>query len=298
MKMLLFGKNGQVGWELQRSLVPLGEVVALDRSSQEYCGDLNDLSGITQTVRTVAPDVIINAAAYTAVDRAESESYLAYQINVEAPAVLAQEAKRLDAWLVHYSTDYVFNGSGDKAWRESDSPSPLNVYGQTKLQGEEAVRKTGCRHLIFRTSWVYAARGSNFAKTILRLAQERDHLTVIQDQIGAPTGADLLADATAHTLLIARKQPQLAGLYHLTAGGEASWYDYARFILRFAAEHAYPVKVQPDAVVPVSSHAYVTAAKRPLNSRLNTEKFRCSFGLNMPHWQMGVARMLTEIIEK
>ncbi|MDV6343013.1 dTDP-4-dehydrorhamnose reductase [Nitrosomonas sp. Is37] len=298
MKILLFGKNGQVGWELQRSLQPLGEVVALDRSSQEYCGNLTDLAGIAQTVRAVAPDVIVNAAAYTAVDRAESEPDLAYQINAEAPAILAQEAQRMNAWLVHYSTDYVFDGSGDRPWSESDLPSPLNVYGQTKLQGEEAIRSAGCRHLIFRTSWVYAARGNNFAKTMLRLAQERDQLTIIDDQIGAPTGADLLADATAHAISMALKQPEVAGLYHLVAGGKVSWYGYARFILSFAREHGWAIKTQSEAILPVLSSAFATAAKRPLNSRLDTEKFRCAFRLNIPHWQIGVARMLTEVLEK
>jgi dTDP-4-dehydrorhamnose reductase len=298
VKILLFGKNGQVGWELQRSLMPLGEVVALDRSSQEYCGDLANLTGIAQTVRAVAPDVIINAAAYTAVDQAEAERGLAYRINVEAPAVLAQEARHINAWLVHYSTDYVFDGSGDQPWSESDLPSPLNVYGQTKLQGEEAIRSAGCRHLIFRTSWVYAARGNNFAKTMLRLARERDQLTVIDDQMGAPTGADLLADATAHAVLMAWKRPEVAGLYHLAADGEVSWYGYARFILDFAREHACAIKVQSDAILPVASRAFATAAKRPLNSRLKTEKFRRTFGLNIPQWQPGVARMLTEVLEK
>lgn len=297
MKILLFGKNGQVGWELQRSLAPLGELVALDRSSQVYCGDLADLTGITQTIRAVAPDVIVNAAAYTAVDRAESEFGLAHRINTEAPAVLAQEAQRISAWLVHYSTDYVFDGSGSQPWTESDSPSPLNVYGQSKLQGEEAIRQADCHYLIFRTSWVYAARGNNFAKTMLRLAQERDQLTVINDQIGAPTGADLLADTTAHAILMASKQPDSAGLYHLVADGEISWHDYACFVINFAREHHCPIKVLPDAILPVPSHTFATAAKRPLNSRLSTEKFRSTFGLHIPHWQTGVARMLAEVLE-
>jgi dTDP-4-dehydrorhamnose reductase len=298
VKILLFGKNGQVGWELQRSLQPLGEVVALDRSSQAYCGDLADPAGIRQTVRAIMPDVIVNAVAYTAVDRAESEPDLAYQINVKAAAILAQEAQRIDAWLVHYSTDYVFDGSGDSPWIESDLTSPLNVYGQTKLQGEEAIRNAGCHHLIFRTSWVYAARGNNFARTMLRLAQDRDQLTVIDDQVGAPTGADLLADVTAHAILKALKQPEVAGLYHLVADGEVSWYGYARFVLTFAREHGWATKTQSEAILPVPSRAFATAAKRPLNSRLSTEKFRCTFGLNMPHWQIGVARMLIEVLEK
>lgn len=297
MKILLFGKNGQVGWELQRSLILLGEMVALDRSSQAYCGDLADLTGIAQTIRAIAPNVIVNAAAYTAVDRAESEFELAYRINAAAPAVLAQEAQRLGAWLVHYSTDYVFDGSGSQPWTESDSPLPLNVYGKTKLQGEEAIRHAGCQYLIFRTSWVYAARGNNFAKTMLRLAQERDQLTVINDQIGAPTGAELLADATAHAMLIALKQPEVAGLYHLVAEGAVSWHGYAHFVLDFARK-CCAIKVQPDAILPVSSQAFATAAKRPLNSRLSTEKFQRAFGLRIPTWQMGVTRMLTEVLEE
>lgn len=298
MKILLLGKNGQVGWELQRSLLPLGELVALDRASQEYCGDLTDLAGLAQTVRAIAPDVIVNAAAYTAVDRAESESGLAFRINVEAPTVLAREAQRLDAWLVHYSTDYVFDGSGDKPWRESDFPSPLSVYGQTKYLGEEAILNTDCRHLIFRTSWVYAARGNNFAKTMLRLGRERDQLTVIDDQVGAPTGADLLADVTAHTLMKAFQQPAVTGLYHLVASGEVSWYGYACFVLNFARAHAATIKLQPDAILPVVTGAFPTAAKRPLNSRLSTEKFRRTFSLMLPPWQTGVTRMLNEILEK
>lgn len=297
MKILLFGKNGQVGWELQRSLAPLGELVALDRSSSTYCGDLTDLTGIAQTTRAVAPDVIVNAAAYTAVDRAESESDLAYRVNAEAPAVLAQEAHRIGAWLVHYSTDYVFDGSGNRPWEESDTPAPLNVYGQTKLQGEEAIDHAGCHHLIFRTSWVYAARGNNFAKTMLRLAQERNQLTVINDQIGAPTGAELLADATAHVIRMASKQPNVSGLYHLVADGAVSWHDYARFVLTVASEHC-KLTVQPDAIQPVPSHAFTSTAQRPLNSRLNTEKFQRTFGLTIPPWQTGVARMLTEVLEK
>ena len=224
MKILLFGKNGQVGWELQRSLAPLGELVALDADSRELCGDFTDLDGLVRTVRAVAPDVIVNAAAHTAVDKAESEPELVRTLNALAPAVLAQEAQRCNAWLVHYSTDYVFDGSGDRPWRETDATAPLSVYGATKLEGEQLIRQAACRHLIFRTSWVYGARGGNFAKTMLRLAQERDRLTVIDDQIGAPTGADLLADVTAHALRTARQQPELSGLYHLVAAGETSWH--------------------------------------------------------------------------
>jgi dTDP-4-dehydrorhamnose reductase len=298
MKILLFGKNGQVGWELQRSLAPLGELVALGTDSQDLCGDFTDLEGIAQTVRAVAPDIIVNAAAYTAVDKAESEPELARTINALAPGVLAQEAKRSGAWLIHYSTDYVFDGSGDTPWLEIDPTGPLSVYGKTKLEGEEAIRAAGCQHLIFRTSWVYAARGNNFAKTMLRLAQERDSLSVINDQTGAPTGADLLADVTAHAIRAALQRPDVSGLYHLVARGEATWHGYASFIIDFARQFGIEIKVVPEAIQPVPTSAFHTAARRPLNSRMNVRKLQNTFGLDLPHWQAGVARMLTEFLEK
>ena len=297
MKILLFGKNGQVGWELQRSLAPLGELVALDADSRELCGDFTDLDGLVRTVRAVAPDVIVNAAAHTAVDKAESEPELVRTLNALAPAVLAQEAQRCNAWLVHYSTDYVFDGSGDRPWRETDATAPLSVYGATKLEGEQLIRQAACRHLIFRTSWVYGARGGNFAKTMLRLAQERDRLTVIDDQIGAPTGADLLADVTAHALRTARQQPELSGLYHLVAAGETSWHGYASFVLDHVRRAGIPLKVAPDAIQPVPSSAFPTPAMRPLNSRLDTAKLRNAFGLTLPVWQTGVTRMLAEVLD-
>ncbi|OHC20202.1 MAG: dTDP-4-dehydrorhamnose reductase, partial [Pseudomonadales bacterium RIFCSPHIGHO2_02_FULL_60_43] len=270
MKILLFGKNGQVGWELQRSLAPLGELVALDADSRELCGDFTDLDGLIQTIRAVAPDVIVNAAAHTAVDKAESEPELVRTINALAPGMLAREAQRCNAWLIHYSTDYVFDGSGEQPWRETDAAAPLSVYGATKLEGEQLIRQSGCKHLIFRTSWVYGARGGNFAKTMLRLAQERDSLTVIDDQIGAPTGADLLADVTAHAIRAAR--PELSGLYHLVAAGETSWHGYAGFVLDHARRAGIALKVAPDAIQPVPTSAFPTPAKRPLNSRLDTAK--------------------------
>ena len=294
MKILLLGKNGQVGWELQRSLAPLGELIALDADSREMCGDFTNLDGLIQTVRAVAPDVIVNAAAHTAVDKAESEPELVRAINALAPGMLAREAQRCDAWLIHYSTDYVFDGSGDRPWRETDSTAPLSVYGATKLEGEQLIRQSGCKHLIFRTSWVYGARGGNFAKTMLRLAQERDQLTVINDQIGAPTGADLLADITAHAIRAAR--PELSGLYHLVAAGETSWHGYAGFVLDHARRAGIPLKVAPDAIHPVPTSAFPTPAKRPLNSRLDTAKLRSAFGLALPMWQNGVTRMLIEIL--
>ncbi|HEU0188577.1 MAG TPA: dTDP-4-dehydrorhamnose reductase [Gallionella sp.] len=297
MKILLFGKNGQVGWELQRSLAPLGELVALDSDSHELSGDFTDLEGIAKTVRDAAPDVIVNAAAHTAVDKAESESELVRTINAFAPGVLAQEARRANAWLVHYSTDYVFDGSGDKPWVETDATAPLSVYGATKLEGEQLIRQTGCSHLIFRTSWVYGARGGNFAKTMLRLARERDSLNVIKDQVGAPTGAELLADVTAHAIRTAQQRPEVSGLYHLVAGGETSWHGYASFVLDFARRAGIPLKVSPDAIHPVPTSAFPTQAKRPHNSRMDTTNLQNTFGLNLPIWQAGVARMLSEVLE-
>lgn len=295
MKILLFGKNGQLGWELQRSLAPLGELVALDHDSGDgMCGDFTRPDGLAETVRGVAPQIIVNAAAYTAVDKAESEPALVHAINARAPAVLAEEAARIGAWLVHYSTDYVFDGSGDRARVETDATGPLNVYGQTKLEGEHAVARCPL-HLIFRTSWVYAARGENFAKTMLRLALERDRLRVIADQIGAPTGADLLADVTAHAIRVAQTRPELAGLYHLAAAGEASWHDYASLVIE-RARHGRPVRVGPNDIEAIPTSAYPTAARRPLNSRLDTTKLRCVFDLHLPDWRSGVSRLLDELL--
>jgi len=234
MNILLLGKGGQVGWELQRSLAVLGNVTALDFDSPEHCGDFSNPQGVAETVRALRPQVIVNAAAHTAVDKAESEPELARLLNATTPGVLAEEAARLGAWLVHYSTDYVFDGSGERPWVEDDAPAPLSVYGATKLEGEQLIRQAGCQHLILRTSWVYAARGGNFAKTMLRLAQERERLTVIDDQWGAPTSAELLADVTAHALRQLLKRPEDGGLYHCVAAGETTWHSYAKYVLSHA----------------------------------------------------------------
>lgn len=296
LKVLLFGKGGQVGWELQRSLAPLGQLIALDFDSHHHCGDFTNLQGLANTVRNVQPDVIINAAAHTAVDKAESEPELARTINALAPGVLAEAAQRVGATFVHYSTDYVFDGSGTQAWTETDATNPLSVYGKTKLEGEQLVAANCAKHLIFRTSWVYAAKGGNFAKTMLRLAKERDALTVINDQLGAPTGAELLADVTAHAIRSLQLNPEQAGLYHLVAGGETSWHGYAQFVIDHARQAGVELKTSQQAIAPVPSSAFVTAATRPLNSRLNTSKLQSTFNLTLPTWQQGVARMLTEII--
>ena len=296
MRMLLFGQGGQVGWELQRSLAPLGELIALDFDSRQPCGDFTCLDDIAKTVRAIAPDVIVNAAAYTAVDKAESEPELVRTINALAPGILAREARKLGSWLIHYSTDYVFDGSGSKPWLETDTTGPLSVYGLTKLEGEEAIRASGCRYLIFRTSWVYATRGGNFARTMLRLAHERERLTVIDDQIGAPTGADLLADVTAHAIRTALQQPELSGLYHLVAGGETSWHGYASFVLNLARQAGIDLKVAADKVIPVPTSAFPLPARRPMNSRLETNKLQTAFDVHLPLWQAGVARMLDEVM--
>ncbi|MCU0091706.1 dTDP-4-dehydrorhamnose reductase [Pseudomonas koreensis] len=297
MKILLLGKNGQVGWELQRSLSPLGELVALDRHAVDgLCGDLSDLDTLRATIRTLKPDVIVNAAAYTAVDKAESEVELADRVNGHASQVMAEEAALLDAWLIHYSTDYVFSGEGSASWQETDAVAPVNHYGASKLAGEQAIAASGCKHLIFRTSWVYGARGNNFAKTMLRLAKDRETLSVIADQIGAPTGADLIADVTAIAIRKVLQQPELAGVYHLAASGEVSWHGYASHVIAFARDNGEQLAV--TAINPIDTTAYPTPARRPLNSRLNTQKLRDNFSLHLPDWQSGVTRMLREVLNK
>lgn len=296
MKILLLGCNGQVGWELQRSLAVLGEVIALGRDSTALCGDLANPEGIAATVRAVAPDLIVNAAAHTAVDQAEREVELARLLNATTPGVLAREAHALNALLVHYSTDYVFGGSGNAPRAEDAATAPLSVYGQSKLEGEQLIQASGCKHLIFRTSWVYAARGGNFAKTMLRLAQEREQLNVINDQFGAPTGADLLADVTAHAIRHVAQDPEHLGLYHCVAGGETTWHAYAEFVIATARQLRPELAFKVQAIQAVSTSAFPTPAKRPHNSRLSTSKLQATLGLYLPNWQQGVRRMLQEIL--
>jgi dTDP-4-dehydrorhamnose reductase len=307
MKILLLGKNGQVGQALQRTLVPLGELVALDRTqgSDGLCGDLSQPECLAATIRQLRPDVIVNAAAYTAVDKAESEPEQARLINAHAPEVLAREAEALGAWLIHFSTDYVFNGSGNAAWQETDATAPLNVYGQTKLEGELRVQAAGTRHLIFRTSWVYAAHGSNFAKTMLKLAQERERLTVINDQWGAPTGAELIASVTAVAVQKVfekasqdAKRDALAGIYHLVAAGETNWHAYASHVISQAKALRPDLPWAVQEIAPVPSSAFVTAARRPHNSRLDTHKLQTVFGISLPDWQQGVDSLLATILNR
>lgn len=299
MKILLLGKSGQVGWELQRSLASLGSVVALDRkSSLDLNGDLSDLEALAATVRTLQPDVIVNAAAYTAVDKAESEEALAARINAEAPGVLARQAAAIGAWLIHYSTDYVFDGSGETPWSEDAPTSPLSAYGRTKRDGETAIASSGAHAVVLRTSWVYATRGQNFAKTMLRLAKERDSLRVVADQFGAPTGAELIADVTAYIIrqiFSLVDASHLAGTYHLAAAGETSWHGYAQFVLAYASRQGCVLKVNAEQVEAIDTKDYPVPALRPLNSRLNLTKLEKAFNLKMPPWQQGVQRMLDEI---
>ena len=298
MKILLLGKSGQVGQALERALAPLaepGELIALERSKG---GDLAQLDALAATVRQLRPQVIVNAAAYTAVDKAESEPDQARLINALAPEVLAKEAQALGAWLVHYSTDYVFDGSCTRPWVETDATAPLNVYGQTKLEGERMIQSQCTRHLILRTSWVYAAQGSNFAKTMLKLAQERDRLTVIDDQWGAPTGAELLAAVTAAVLRLIglAGNEALAGLYHVAASGETTWHAYASHVISQAKVLRPDLPWAVQEIAPVPSSAFVTAALRPHNSRLDTRKLQAAFGINMPDWRLGVDEMLAQTL--
>ncbi|MGQ0708617.1 MAG: dTDP-4-dehydrorhamnose reductase [Rhodoferax sp.] len=301
MTVLLLGAQGQLGWELRRSLAVLGPVVAVARGAMGleggWQGDLTDVDGLRMALRALRPRIIVNAAAYTAVDKAETERDAAWCVNAQVPAVLAEEATALGAWLLHYSTDYVFDGSGSRPWCEDDATGPLSVYGASKLAGEEAVRQHA-QHLVLRTSWVYAARGQNFAKTMLRLALQRDELRVVDDQWGAPTGADLLADVSAHVLRAVLRPSEgvaLAGTYHLAASGETTWHAYAQCVVDSLRASHRAAQCRTQAITAVGSDAFPVAARRPLNSRLDTRKLRETFGLHLPDWRVGVLRMLEEI---
>jgi len=298
MKILLFGASGQVGWQLRRSLATLGEVVALDVDSQSHCGDLTQLAGLRPTVRAIRRQVVVNAPAYTAVDRAEGDSETAFAINETACAVLADETRKLGAWLVHYSTDYVYDGSGDRPWVETDRTAPLSVYGKSKLAGDLAIAATNPRHLIFRTSWVYDSWGQNFLKSILKAARTRDELTVVADQWGAPTRAALIADVTAMALakVFAPPEPEsLAGVYHLAASGFTNWHSYASVLIEQALECGMELRVSPIKIKPTTASEYPAVAPRPGNSRLNTARLRETFGICLPPWQDGVREVVAEL---
>ena len=303
MKILLLGKNGQVGWELQRALQPLGEVIALDRyiNDQGDCGDVSNFEQINQTIARIQPNIIINATAYTAVDKAESEQLQNDLINHLAVKNLAEQCKDINALLVHYSTDYVFDGTGDAPWQEDNSTAPVNSYGQAKRDGEIALEKTGVKFLNFRTSWVYASRGKNFIKTMLMLAKSKEQLTIINDQVGTPTSASLIADVTAQALryyLLANdaEKIQLLGHYHLVPTGVTTWYEYAQFIFDLAKKQGETLMVKE--VLPTTTDNYPTPAKRPLNSRLNNQKIQTNFQLSLPKWQQGVEKTVIELLEK
>jgi dTDP-4-dehydrorhamnose reductase len=294
MKILLTGKSGQLGFELQRALAPLGEVVAI---GTQDC-NLADADALRELVRGVAPDVIVNPAAYTAVDKAESDEATARAVNAVAPAILGEEGAKLGALVIHYSTDYVFDGTKQGAYTEGDAPAPQSVYGRTKLEGEQGLAAANPRHLILRTSWVVGAHGGNFAKTMLRLAGEREKLTVVADQFGAPTPAALLADVTAHLVREHARAGSTGfpyGTYHVAAGGETSWHGYAQFVIGEALAAGKTLKATVDAVAPLATEQYPTPAKRPLNSRLDTVRFRMTFGLRLPPWQDGVRHVLQQI---
>lgn len=301
MKILLLGKNGQVGWELQRALQPLGDVIALDRnlSSDGLSGNVADFAAISNVFDNVNPDIVVNATAYTAVDKAESDQQQAHLINAQAVKHLASECKKHRALLVHYSTDYVFDGDGVIPWKEDDQTSPVNYYGLTKREGELALEQSGVRFLNFRTCWVYATQGNNFIKTMLKLAQAKEELSIIHDQVGVPTGAALIADVTAqairyYTLQSETEKQNLHGHYHLAPKGETTWHDYAQFVFTHA-RNAGQVLVL-NKVNPIETCAYPTAAKRPLNSRLNTNKLEQNFKLHLPNWQQGVTQVLEELL--
>lgn len=295
MKLLLLGPNGQVGWELRRSLSTFGTVIAAGRTGTPAPADLEQVDALRDMVCRERPDVIVNAAAYTAVDDAQKDATRARAVNAVAPGVLAEAAASIGCWLLHYSTDYVFNGSGDLPWLEDDATAPLNVYGGTKLEGEHLIRRSGCRHLIFRTSWVYASRGRNFLRTILRLASERDELKVVNDQYGAPTAADLIADVSAQALRAAIDDPSIGGTYHVAARGVTTWHEYARVAVRMAHDAGWPLKLAEGGIVPCNTADFPTPATRPSNSRLSTAKLRQRLGVELPDWPDGVWRAIQEL---
>ncbi|HFO0561137.1 MULTISPECIES: dTDP-4-dehydrorhamnose reductase [Providencia] len=293
MKILLLGKNGQVGWELQRALSPLGELVALERHSKDYCGDLSNPNKLAETIKLLKPDVIVNAAAYTAVDKAEDEAELSRLINSEAVKTLAQSAEKINALLIHYSSDYVFSGEGEHFWSEDDKTSPLNMYGKTKLEGEQNIQTYCSNHLILRTSWVYSTFGNNFAKTILNLAKKKEKLSVIDDQYGAPTSAELIADCTAIALVQTLQDKNKCGVYHLVSSGSTNWYLYTKLVTHEAQNNGIKLALKELNAIPATD--YHLPAKRPYNSKMNNNKFKKTFNIELPSWELGVKRLIKEL---
>ena len=292
--ILLFGANGQLGFELQRSLSVVGPLVSLDRAG---C-DVTDASAVRRAVEETRPSFIVNASAYTAVDKAEESVALAQSVNAIGPEVMATSAALIGARLIHFSTDYVFDGDAPEPYLESDQPNPQSVYGKTKLQGEAAVLAAHAGHIVLRTSWVAGAHGSNFAKTIMRLARERDALRIVSDQIGAPTTAAVLADVTAQILTKDLNRNSTGGLYHVTTSGSTSWYEYARHIVRWCEERGVALKTASSAIHPITTEEYPLPAKRPKNSRLDTTKVRSTFGVSLPSWQQSIDLLLAQMVQE
>lgn len=298
LKILLLGAQGQVGWELQRSLALLGNVIALTRNEL----NVESLDNVRYTVQEHNPQIIVNAVAYTNVDKAETESTLATRVNADMVAILADEIKKTNGLLIHYSTDYVFDGNLNRSYSEDDLQNPLNVYGITKQLSENLIKASGCNYLIFRTSWVHAARGKNFINTMLRLIKDKEQLNIVADQVGTPTSAALIADVSAIAIQNMVKDgvidASLSGIYHLTAAGETSWYDYARYITSLAQQLGYAVKVTADKIHPLSTADYGSPAARPAYSVLNTSKLSKQFNVVLPDWQSLVKRTVSEVLTR
>jgi|SaaInlStandDraft_3_1057020.scaffolds.fasta_scaffold37055_2 dTDP-4-dehydrorhamnose reductase len=295
MRILLLGANGQVGWELQRSLMPLGQLKSCDR----YTANLEDLAGLQKIIREYEPNIIVNAAAYTSVDKAESEKKKAYCINYEAVAFLAEESKNINAWLIHYSSDYIFDGKKIGAYTEFDEPNPLSVYGMSKLKGEKSIIKSGCKYMIFRTSWVYSTRGNNFVKTMIRLGKEQSNMRIVSDQIGAPTSAELIADISAICLRNALydkcSKKNKSGIYHLSPKGKTSWYCLAKHIIEELTKVGDTFCVNLEDIYPINTAEYPVLAKRPHNSLLETQKIQSMFNVYLPHWKIVLSKTLQDI---
>lgn len=298
MNILLLGKNGQIGWELQRSLAPLGHMMLCERQDANF----ENLDALRALLRKKKPDFIVNAAAYTAVDKAESDVMMVERINTEAVTLLAEEAKALDAWLVHYSTDHVFDGKKTAAYSEQDDANPLNIYGKSKFKAELSIQSSGCKHLILRTSWVYSARRANFILTVLRLALAQKKLNIVADQVGAPTSAELVADVTALAIYqIINTQDnasEYSGVYHLSASGETSWHNFTKYIIETAQNLGLSTQTTLDNIFPIATDKYPLPALRPANSTLNTSKISNVFNVKLPHWQEPIKRVLTEILQQ